>query len=194
MKFLKKKKNYICKPLLKAYLVYLVAYFFSFIGGKKKLRPVCSLITINFSPDFILSIISLRIWTWAQVHRARLSLGFAVRTWAALFHLKIFIPFDVLKRFRIRWAFRCCNNQILSYHLLFYSFFKEVFLLNDVFFFYYLAASALSWARGIFDLHVGSFSCGMWDPVPWPGIKRAPCIGAQSRSHWPTSEVPCVIF
>ena len=128
------KKDSICRPLLKACLVYLVANFFSFIGGEKKLRPACSLITVNW-PDFILSINSLRIWTWAQVHWARLSLGFAIHTWAPVFHLKSFIPVDFLKRFRIRWAFWCCNNQILSYHLLFYSFFKEVFLLSDVFFF-----------------------------------------------------------
>ena len=34
-------------------------------------------------------------------------------------------------------------------------------------------------------------SCGMWDQVPWPGIKpRAPALGAWSLSHWTTREVP----
>ena len=37
----------------------------------------------------------------------------------------------------------------------------------------------------------GIFSCGMWDLVPWPGIKpRPPVIWAQSLSHWTTREVP----
>ena len=37
----------------------------------------------------------------------------------------------------------------------------------------------------------GIFSCGMWDLVPWSGIKAGPpALGAQSLSHWTTREVP----
>ena len=33
-------------------------------------------------------------------------------------------------------------------------------------------------------------SCGMWDLVPWPGIKPGPpALGAQSLTHWTTREV-----
>ena len=50
-------------------------------------------------------------------------------------------------------------------------------------------------AGGIFDL-----CCGMWDLVPWPGIKpEPPALGVRSLSHWTTREVPvltswCNIF
>ena len=37
----------------------------------------------------------------------------------------------------------------------------------------------------------GSFSCGIWDLVSWPGIKPGPpALGAQSLSHWTTKWVP----
>ena len=36
---------------------------------------------------------------------------------------------------------------------------------------------------------------GMWDLVPQPGIEpRPPALGAQSLTHWATSEVPSLIF
>ena len=39
--------------------------------------------------------------------------------------------------------------------------------------------------------HAGSFSCGMWDLVPWPGIDPGPpALGARSLNHWTTREVP----
>ena len=31
---------------------------------------------------------------------------------------------------------------------------------------------------------VWEISCGMWDPVPWPEIKPAPCTGGSEVSHW----------
>ena len=51
----------------------------------------------------------------------------------------------------------------------------------------------LAAACGIFDLsllwYVNS-SCGIWDIVPWPGIKpRPPTLEAWSLSHWTTREV-----
>ena len=34
-------------------------------------------------------------------------------------------------------------------------------------------------------------SCGIWDLVPWAGIKPgSPALGVQSLSHWTTREVP----
>jgi len=37
----------------------------------------------------------------------------------------------------------------------------------------------------------GIFSCGLWDLVPWPGIKfRLLALGSWSLSHWTTREVP----
>ena len=38
-------------------------------------------------------------------------------------------------------------------------------------------------------------SCGMWNLVPWPGIKPgSPALGACSLSHWTTREVPILVF
>ena len=38
-------------------------------------------------------------------------------------------------------------------------------------------------------------SCGMWDPVLWPGIKPGPsALGLQSLSYWTTREVPTLAF
>ena len=43
-------------------------------------------------------------------------------------------------------------------------------------------------------LAVLRLSCGIWDLVPWPGIKPGcPTLGVWSLSHWTTREVP-VLF
>jgi len=43
----------------------------------------------------------------------------------------------------------------------------------------------------LFTEACGIFSYGMWDLVPWPGIKaRAPCFDYGPLSHWTTSKVP----
>ena len=45
-------------------------------------------------------------------------------------------------------------------------------------------------ASGIFSCSVRTLSCGIWDLVPWPGIKpKPPALGARSLSHWTTREV-----
>ena len=37
---------------------------------------------------------------------------------------------------------------------------------------------------------MGTLSCGLWDLVPWPGIKlQASTLGEWSLSHWTTREV-----
>ena len=62
--------------------------------------------------------------------------------------------------------------------------------------FIYLAVPHLSSMLNIQLQHVG-LSCGMWDLVPWPGIKlRTPALGAWSLSHWAPREVPrwCVHY
>ena len=59
--------------------------------------------------------------------------------------------------------------------------------------FIYLAVQVLVVACGalIFTETCRMFSCGMWDLVPWPGIKPAPpALGVQSLNHWTTREVP----
>ena len=34
-------------------------------------------------------------------------------------------------------------------------------------------------------------SCGIWDPVPWPGMEpRPPALGVWSLNHWTTRAVP----
>ena len=43
----------------------------------------------------------------------------------------------------------------------------------------------------LFTEACGIFSYGMWDLVPWPGIKpRAPCFDYGPLSHWTTSKAP----
>ena len=40
-----------------------------------------------------------------------------------------------------------------------------------------------------------SFSCGMWDLIPWPGIKsRPPALGSWGPRHWTSREVPLLLF
>ena len=71
------------------------------------------------------------------------------------------------------------------------------------YFLIYLAALSLGCSMSNLGLHLwhaGSFffncvtrtlSCGMWDLVPWSGIKHwPPALGARSLSHWTTREVP----
>ena len=57
-------------------------------------------------------------------------------------------------------------------------------------FLFYLVIFWLHWAlvAAYSSLwHEGSFSCSMWDLVPWPGIEPWPlALGAQSLSHWAT--------
>ena len=44
-------------------------------------------------------------------------------------------------------------------------------------------------------LHMGFFSCGTWDLVPWPRIKPEPTVpGTRSLHHWTTREVPFFAF
>ena len=47
------------------------------------------------------------------------------------------------------------------------------------------------WLHCVFSWGMRTLSCGMWDLVPWPGIKPGPPeLAAWSRSHWTTREVP----
>ena len=44
-------------------------------------------------------------------------------------------------------------------------------------------------------LAVLGLSCGMWEPVPWPGIKPRPlALAVWSLNHWTTREIPVVSF
>ena len=54
-----------------------------------------------------------------------------------------------------------------------------------IYLFIYLMPWVLVAAHRIFDL-----SCGMWDPVSWPGIEpRLLAFGVRSLIHWTTREV-----
>ena len=49
------------------------------------------------------------------------------------------------------------------------------------------------WHVGFFSCSIRTFSWGMWDLIPRPGIKPwIPALEAQSPSHWTTREVPRV--
>ena len=47
------------------------------------------------------------------------------------------------------------------------------------------------WLCRVFIVACRTFSNGMWDLVPRPGIEpRPPVLGARGLSHWATREVP----
>ena len=86
----------------------------------------------------------------------------------------------------IYWA-----SLALPLALLLSLFFKEI---NVYFYFIYLSASGLGWlglfsAQEICRCSMQNLSCGMWDLVPWPGIKPGPpAWGAWGLSHWTTKQ------
>ena len=75
---------------------------------------------------------------------------------------------------------------------------------SDLFKNWYLCICLFVWLCRVsvvvwgFSILIGAcrfFSCGMWDLVPWPGIKpRPPALEAGSLSHWTATEVPRVTF
>ena len=49
--------------------------------------------------------------------------------------------------------------------------------------------------KNILFIYLTGLSYGMWDLVPWPGVKpRSPALGPWSLSHWTTWEVPYIRF
>ena len=49
-------------------------------------------------------------------------------------------------------------------------------------------------ARGLFSC-MNTLTCGMWNPVPWPGMEpEPPALGVWSLGHWTTKEVPRTIL
>ena len=60
----------------------------------------------------------------------------------------------------------------------FFSFFKSLFI----------------WLCQVSVAARGTFSCGMWYPVPWSGMEPGPlALGARSLSHWTTRTSPLVV-
>ena len=62
---------------------------------------------------------------------------------------------------------------------------------------FYLTGPGLSCSLQvlIFSCSMRTLSCGMWDLVPWPGIKPGPpALGAWSLTHWTTREVHRCMF
>ena len=47
-----------------------------------------------------------------------------------------------------------------------------------------------TWLHCVLAVACRICSSGMWDLVPWPGIKGPLHLGARSLSHWTTREVP----
>ena len=83
------------------------------------------------------------------------------------------------------------GNQSYLWISCFLSFLKEI---NVYFYFIYLSASGFGWlglfaAQEICRCSMQYLSCGMWDLVPWPGIKPGPpAWGAWDLSHWITKK------
>ena len=72
---------------------------------------------------------------------------------------------------------------------------REALEVSETLFMYVLliccTRSSLQRVRSLVAACEWNLSCGMWDLVPWPGIKSGPhAFGAQSLSHWTTREVP----
>ena len=70
---------------------------------------------------------------------------------------------------------------------------QKLLSLETRLFFFFSAALGLSWNAQnlLFSLrHAESFSCGIWELGPWPGIDiRPPALGVWSLSHWTSREV-----
>ena len=76
------------------------------------------------------------------------------------------------------WKWKCLYIFVYFLFSLFLPIFCVIFLNSLI----YLTVLGLSF--GIFSCGMHSFSCDMWDLVPWPGIKpRHPALEAQSSSH-----------
>ena len=74
----------------------------------------------------------------------------------------------------------CLNWQLFCFN----NFIKKLF----IFVFIWLCCVLVA-ACGIFSCGIRTFSCGIWDLVPWPRIEsRPPALGAQSLSHWAPGE------
>ena len=92
----------------------------------------------------------------------------------------------------VEWKIKVCPSylQVLEYlpHRSSCPWKQDFF-----FFFFFLAALGLSWSTQnlLFSLrHAESFSCSIWELVPWLGIDiRPPALGVWSLSHWTTREV-----
>ena len=106
----------------------------------------------------------------------------------ALFHSFLWlssIPLYILPHFYAFicwWTFRlfsylcCCESCCYEQKGACVFFFLNI----------YLAVLGLSYS-------MLTLSCGMWDLVPWPGIKpRPPALGGWSLSYWTTREVSCM--
>ena len=51
------------------------------------------------------------------------------------------------------------------------------------------------WLCRVLVAALGTFSCGTWDPVPWPRMEPGPpALGGRRLSHWTTREVLKLFF
>ena len=77
---------------------------------------------------------------------------------------------------------KCLYAKLKKFHDLLYVVDVGKFF-PSLCFILFFAISGLSCSR--------TLSCGMWDPVPWPGIEpRPPTLEAWSLSHWTTGKSP----
>ena len=68
---------------------------------------------------------------------------------------------------------------------------KPKYILIGLFSSMYISAAA----GGILSCDISAVSCGIWDIVPWPGIKpRSPALGVWSLSHQTTREASCSLL
>ena len=80
------------------------------------------------------------------------------------------------------------------WYILVYCVFISLFTYFTIYLFIWLC-QVLVMASRIFSCIMQTLSCGLWDLVPWPGIRPgSPALGAQSLNHWTTREVSVLIF
>ena len=84
------------------------------------------------------------------------------------------------------------NTLYLVLVYFFFFFFFNICLLTYLF---GCSRSQLQHSRSLIIVAVCEvFSCGMRDPVRWPGFKPGPpALGAGRLSHWATREVPVLV-
>ena len=55
---------------------------------------------------------------------------------------------------------------------------------------FFLYLCVFIWLDWVLVVACRIYSSGMWDPVPWPGIKGPLHVGAGNLTHWTTRKVP----
>ena len=85
-----------------------------------------------------------------------------------------------LKVFRLTWSLLVSLNTFIF-----------LFFLNYLFILFIWPCWILIAPPGIFTCIMRTLRCGMWHPVPWPGIDPTPpALETRTLSHWTARGIP----